>query len=147
MSYGTCKLRTISLLKNVNIVIESNRSEIKRIEELLIEITSECNLDLEKLVNFQIAVSEALLNAIVHGNKEDKSKRVFCDIKCTEDKLTVKIRDEGKGFNFDEVPDPTSDENILKEHGRGIFIIRSLVDDCKCIASDKGTEIILTVNK
>ena len=110
-------------------------------------MTNECNLDLEKLVNFQIAVSEALLNAIVHGNKEDKSKRVFCDIKCTEDKLTVKIRDEGKGFNFDEVPDPTSEENILKEHGRGIFIIRSLVDDCKCKASDKGTEIILTVNK
>ena len=110
-------------------------------------MTNECNLDLEKLVNFQIAVSEALLNAIVHGNKEDKSKRVFCDIKCTEDKLTVKIRDEGKGFNFDEVPDPTSEENILKEHGRGIFIIRSLVDDCKCIKSDKGTEIILTVNK
>jgi len=134
-------------LKKASLVIESNRSEIKRIEELLTEMTNECNLDFEKFVNFQIAVSEALLNAIVHGNNEDKNKRVFCDIICTEDKLTIKIRDEGEGFNFDEVPDPTSDENILKEHGRGIFIIRSLVDDCKCIATDKGTEMILTVNK
>jgi serine/threonine-protein kinase RsbW len=134
-------------VKSVNVIIESDRSEILKIEKLLSKLNEEFDLEMEKFVNFQIAVSEALINAIVHGNQEDKNKKVFCDLQYAGKQMKVKIRDEGEGFDFNKVPDPTSDENILKEHGRGIFIIRSLVDDCKCIASDKGTEIILTVNK
>ena len=59
----------------------------------------------------------------------------------------MKIKDEGEGFDVSRVPDPTRDENILKEHGRGIYIIRSLVDEFECYSSEKGTEMILKAVK
>lgn len=105
------------------------------------------NLAAEKFVNLQIACSEALINAIVHGNKEDESKSVFTNIEMNELKMSVRIKDEGDGFNIEQLPDPTLNENILKESGRGIYIIRSLVDDFECNSSEKGTEFILTVIK
>jgi len=125
----------------------SDKSEIHKVEKLLEEVNNECALEMQKFVNFQIAVSEALVNAIVHGNKEDKNKNVFCDIECTDKYMTVRIKDEGEGFDLNGIPDPTNKENILKEHGRGIYIIRSLVDEYECITSDKGTEMILKVKK
>jgi serine/threonine-protein kinase RsbW len=134
-------------LKSFNIVIASDKSEIQKVEKLLEEVNNECDIEMEKFVNFQIAVSEALVNAIVHGNKENKNKKVFCAIECADKHMTVRIKDEGEGFDLNEVPDPTSKENILKEHGRGIYIIRSLVDEYECVTSDKGTEMILKVNK
>ena len=134
-------------MKSFNIIIASDKSEIHKVERLLEEVNNESGLEIEKFVNFQIAVSEALVNAIVHGNKEDKNKKVFCEIECADKHMTVRIKDEGEGFDLNEIPDPTSSENILKEHGRGVFIIRSLVDDFKCIALENGTEMILTVNK
>lgn len=134
-------------MKSFNIIISSDKSEIHKVEKLLEEVNIECEFDKEKFVNFQIAVSEALVNAIVHGNKEDISKKVFCNIECSDKHMTVRIKDEGEGFDVNEIPDPTSKENILKEHGRGIYIIRSLVDEYECVASDKGTEMILKVHK
>lgn len=102
---------------------------------------------MEKFINLQIACSEALVNAIVHGNKEDESKKVHTNIFYNEIIMTVRIKDEGTGFNVEELPDPTSNENLLKESGRGIFIIRSLVDDFQCNSSSNGTEFVLTVKK
>jgi serine/threonine-protein kinase RsbW len=134
-------------LKHYNIVLESSRSEVSRIEGLLGEINSDFKLEMERFINFQIAASEALVNAIVHGNKEDKNKKVYVDISQGDKELQIKIKDEGSGFDVNKVPDPTNEENILKENGRGIYIIRSLVDEFKCESSAKGTEMTLKVIK
>lgn len=134
-------------MKHYNIVLKSDRSEVSRIEDLLGEINSELKLEMERFINFQIAASEALVNAIVHGNKEDAGKKVYVDISYSDKELEVKIKDEGAGFDVNKVPDPTNEENILKENGRGIYIIRSLVDEFKCDSSDKGTEMTLKVVK
>lgn len=128
-------------------ILKSNRNEIRRFEVMLEHANLKFNLAAEKFVNLQIACSEALINAIVHGNKEDESKSVFTNIEMNELKMSVRIKDEGNGFNIDQLPDPTLNENILKESGRGIYIIRSLVDDFVCNSSEKGTEFILTVIK
>jgi serine/threonine-protein kinase RsbW len=134
-------------LKNFRIILSSDRSEIQKVEKLLNEMNDELNLDMERFVNFQIAVSEALINAIVHGNKEDQNKKVYCEFEYSNKHFTIKIRDEGVGFDLNKIPDPTNSENILKEHGRGVFIIRSLVDEFECKASENGTEMILKVYK
>ena len=114
---------------------------------MLEQANQKFNLVAEKFINLQIACSEALINAIVHGNKEDESKNVYTNIELNEIHMRVRIKDEGSGFKVEEIPDPTSSENLLKEHGRGIFIIRSLVDEFACNSSEKGTEYILTVIK
>lgn len=134
-------------MEKFNLVLKSNRNEIRKFDILLEQVNQKFELTVEKFINLQIACSEALINAIVHGNKEDESKNVYTGIEINEVKLVVRIKDEGGGFNIEELPDPTSNENLLKESGRGIFIIQSLVDDFKCNSSEGGTEFILTVIK
>jgi serine/threonine-protein kinase RsbW len=127
--------------------LASNKSEIGRIERKMEEINLKFNLDFERLINFQIALSEALVNAIVHGNKENSEKKVYVKIEYSDTSLTVTIKDEGTGFDVNKLADPTMEENLQKEHGRGIFIIRSLVDKFECNSSGNGTVFILTIYK
>lgn len=134
-------------MEKLSLILKSNRNEIKKFEELLEQTNKDFNLAIERFINLQIACSEALVNAIVHGNKEDDNKKVYTEIEYDTKVLTVRIKDEGYGFDINELPDPTSNENILKESGRGIYIIKSLVDEFTCHSSDKGTKFILTVKK
>ncbi len=134
-------------MKKLNLTLESNRNEIKKFELLLEKSNEEFNLPVERFINLQIACSEALINAIVHGNKESNVKKVYTEIAYDDRSLFVKINDEGDGFDISRLPDPTSNENLMKEHGRGIYIIRSLVDDFRCSSTENGTEFILTVKK
>ncbi len=134
-------------MKKINLILKSERSEIRRFEKILEEENRVFDLVIEKFINLQIACSEALVNAIVHGNEEDEAKKVYAGIEYDDIQLTVTIRDEGKGFDVKSLPDPTSKENLLKESGRGIFIIKSLVDEFICNSSDSGTEFILRVRK
>jgi serine/threonine-protein kinase RsbW len=81
-------------------------------------------------VEIELALSEALVNAIVHGNQQDPCKRVYVNCRCTTDgEVSITVEDEGHGFENDAVPDPTSPENLLRTHGRGIYLIRTLMDE------------------
>ena len=125
----------------------SSRSNISEIEKILNYYNLDKCVEEEKYINFLIASSEALLNAIVHGNKENSEKKVELRIVDESNKFTLSIKDEGNGFNLEKIPDPTKDENLFKENGRGLFIIKSLVDSFECISGKEGTEIIISVNK
>lgn len=130
-----------------SLVLVSNRNEIRKFETLLTEINESFAMPMEKFINFQIASSEALVNAIVHGNKEDESKKVYIDIITTDTSMELRIKDEGEGFEMEKLPDPTDDSNLLKEHGRGIFIIRSLVDEFHIESDKTGTRMVLLMAK
>lgn len=134
-------------MKTLSLILKSRRSEVRKFEELLEQANKEFKLETEKYINLQIACSEAIINAIVHGNKEDENKKVHTNIQYNEVFMAIRIKDEGKGFNMESLPDPTANENIMKESGRGIFIIKSLVDEFHCNSSDNGTEFILAVKK
>ncbi len=92
-----------------------------------------------------MATAEAAANCMLHGNKNDKKKNVEVNIFIETDKIIVKFKDEGKGFKIKNVPDPTQPENILKTSGRGLHIMKSLLDDLKYNFTPSGTEVILTV--
>src|SRR5215469_5942130 len=82
--------------------------------------------------NFEIelALREALVNAVVHGNQNDPRKRVYVNCRCTTDgHVSITVEDEGNGFGHDAVPDPTSPDNRQRTHGRGIHLIRTLMDE------------------
>lgn len=134
-------------MKKSKFKLKSDRAEILKFEKILEEVNSEFGLEHDRFVNFQIAISEALVNAIVHGNKENPEKFVYIEIEFDQISLTIKIKDEGAGFELEEIPDPTDNSNILKEHGRGIFIIKSFVDKFECNSSNEGTQFILTIVK
>lgn len=134
-------------MKTYRIVLPSDRKEISKFENLLVEINNEFGMAMEKFINFQIAASEAIVNAIVHGNKQNPQKKVYVEITTDEHKLELKIKDEGDGFDVAKLPDPTDESNLYKESGRGIFIIRSLVDEFYIESNGKGTAMSLLMKK
>lgn len=119
---------------------------LPEIEEFVIGIAEELNLSKDKYNNLALSVSEAASNSMVHGNKLDIEKKVHITVKISDNKMEIIFKDEGKGFNIDKVPDPTRPENILKESGRGIHIMKNFLDDLKYNFTPTGTEAILVVH-
>jgi serine/threonine-protein kinase RsbW len=92
-----------------------------------------------------MALREAVTNAVLHGNNRDEAKRVRITAKVSPEGFEISIDDEGAGFNPAEVPDPTTSENILKSSGRGIFFMRNFMDDVKwLIRPEGGTTVRMT---
>src|SRR5215467_12689905 len=81
-------------------------------------------------LEIELALREALVNAIIHGNQNDPRKRVYVNCRCTSDgDVSITVEDEGNGFEHDAIPDPTSPDNRLRTNGRGIYLIRTLMDE------------------
>lgn len=93
--------------------------------------------------NIMIAVNEAVKNAIYHGNKCDESKQVVITCNCSLAVFRIHICDCGRGFDLDSLPDPRNPDNLLKENGRGILMIKSLMDQVEFDISENGTRVTL----
>lgn len=126
--------------------IPSDPELLPDLEDFIIELAKKSNLRDDKLNSLALSFSEAASNSVVHGNKLDKNKKVRITVLVDENKMTVIIKDEGKGFNINSVPDPTKPENILKDSGRGIHIMRSFLDDLRYNFTPTGTETILEIS-
>jgi serine/threonine-protein kinase RsbW len=109
--------------------------------------------DLARLAGFDettrhgivLAVREAMNNAVTHGNKSDASKTISVDFQLDTRALCVRIKDQGRGFDVSEIPDPTLRENLLKPSGRGVHLIRSLMDEVDLSrAGRSGGELVMT---
>jgi len=83
----------------------------------------------EAETDIEIAVREALANAIIHGNHENPQKRVHILCRCTTDVVSIAVRDEGQGFDTSKIADPTTPESLASVHGRGIYLMRALMDE------------------
>lgn len=77
----------------------------------------------------KLLISEVVVNAVKHGNRFDSSKEVRLDISVCDHRVDIRVEDEGEGFDPDDVPDPRADENLCRDHGRGLFLINSLADE------------------
>jgi serine/threonine-protein kinase RsbW len=92
-------------------------------------------------------VRESMVNAVMHGNRYSSEKKVRLSISSSPDRFTVSIADEGAGFNFEALPDPLAPENLLRTSGRGIFLIRSFMDEVAMRRLESGgTEVTLVKN-
>ncbi len=85
-----------------------------------------------------MAVREAVTNAVLHGNRQDENKTVDIVLKSSPDAVEISVHDQGPGFNPEEVPDPTANENILKASGRGIFFMRTFMDEVDWLIRPEG---------
>lgn len=120
---------TTILKMEKSILIESKIENINKIEKIIDEVSEKARINSEVYGKMLIATVEAVNNSIVHGNKEDESKKVKVDFVINEDAISIYIEDEGPGFNFDHVPDPTTPDNIENIHGRGVYLMKHLADD------------------
>ena len=108
--------------------IPSDFSYLKDVESFIRQLLEEVNASEFIAGYISLCVSESVNNAIYHGNKQDLNKYVTIFAECKEDYFFIEVADEGNGFNFKDLPDPTLSENLRKEGGRGLFIISKLVD-------------------
>jgi len=108
--------------------IVSKIENLRKVEKLVDELSCEHNISADIYGNILIAALEAANNAILHGNKLDENKYVNIAVHLDEHKLRIKIDDEGNGFDYKNVPDPTAPENIENVNGRGIFLMEKLSD-------------------
>ena len=92
-------------------------------------------------MKISMAVREAAVNAVLHGNAYDPSKKVTLAFECTAQDLIIVIRDQGKGLDASKIPDPLAPDNLMKTSGRGIFLIRSFMDVVEINPSQTGTEL------
>ena len=111
------------------------------------DFVQSCGLGEELAFGIDMAVREAVTNAIVHGNQEDEAKKVEVTFNCLEHALEIEVKDQGAGFDPAKVPDPTAPENILKTSGRGNFLIRSFMDEVNWSSRSEGGTTVRMVKR
>ncbi len=124
--------------------LDSTLETVDNAEQTATRIASESGFGEDEVMQIAMAVREAAVNAVLHGNAYDPEKKVELEFVRTKDDLVIFVRDQGKGLDLAKVPDPLAPENLLKTSGRGIFLIRSFMDDVQITPSQAGTEFKLT---
>jgi serine/threonine-protein kinase RsbW len=124
--------------------VPSNKNIISFFEDLFIEFKDTLNLRNDLYFNLMVAVTEGINNASGHGNKFDPNKNVTVELAANSSLIFCKIKDEGNGFNPKEVADPRDPENLLKDNGRGVFLMRELAKEFKVSNTENGTLVELT---
>src|SRR5499427_71188 len=127
----------------VSYTLDSTLETVDSAERAAGQIATEAGFDEEEVMRISMAVREAAVNAVLHGNAYDPGKKVKLDFEQTSSDLVITIRDQGKGLDLSKIPDPLAPENLLKTSGRGIFLIRSFMDEVEIHRTQTGTEIKL----
>lgn len=123
--------------------LDSTLETVDKSEQAATEVATESGFTEDEILQIAMAVREAAVNAVLHGNGYDPDKKVRLDFELRGHDLIITIRDQGKGLDLSKVPDPLAPENLLKTSGRGIFLIRSFMDAVEINPSQTGTEIKL----
>lgn len=129
-------------MESQKLSFESTSANIVIAEKLIDDVCLKYEVDEDNYGNILIAVTEAVNNAINHGNQQDSSKKVHMEVSHLPDRsLKFKVTDEGDGFDYDQLPDPTDPENIEKISGRGVFLMKNLADAIEFSNDGKSVEM------
>lgn len=123
-------------------IIKSDIKNISLVENLIDDLVEKHEINSDVYGKVLLAVVEGVNNAIFHGNKSNKEKDVIIDYDLNPEKIQFNILDQGSGFNYHNLPDPTLPENVERVSGRGIFLMKHLADDLQF--NEKGNEVRLT---
>lgn len=124
----------------------SNPKEIRKVEDFLKRVNRAARLDDGTFYRLFVSSTEAVNNGIIHGNKSDPKKKVCISCKVNSDSITVRVRDQGRGFDPVHLPNPLDEQNLMKESGRGIFLIKSMMDKVNFMITNEGTTIEMVID-
>ena len=111
------------------------------VEKAIMEVLERRSCGEDVLFAVRLALEEAVVNAIRHGNKSDPDKKIHISYLVENARLVINVEDEGEGFDLDSVPDPTAEENLEADHGRGILLMRVYMDEV--VYSERGNRVTL----
>jgi serine/threonine-protein kinase RsbW len=130
--------------ETVERIFDSTLETVDCAEELAVAVAQRAGMGDEDLMKVGMAVRESVVNAVVHGNRYNAHKKVRFQVAATAATFTVQVADQGESFDFEGIPDPLASENLLRTSGRGIFLIRSFMDDFQMRRLESGgTEVTL----
>jgi serine/threonine-protein kinase RsbW len=128
------------LILKLSIQMSADHNAVDSVVQSIMEVVAEMECAGDKETAIELALTEALANAVVHGAKADPSKIIECDVACDENhRMLIVVRDPGEGFDPSNIPNPVMGENLYSNHGRGIYLINQLMDEVKYLKN--GTEI------
>jgi serine/threonine-protein kinase RsbW len=131
------------MTNRVSYTLDSTLDSVNHAETTASEIAAKAGFSEDEQSNIAMAVREAAVNAVLHGNQRDPAKKFFVAYETTGDTLVITITDQGQGLDLSLIPDPLAPENLMKGSGRGIFLIRAFMDEVKFRNVAPGTEITL----
>jgi serine/threonine-protein kinase RsbW len=111
--------------------LESTLDSVDWAEQTTIDLAKRMGFGEDDQNSISMAVRECMVNAVAHGNKYNARKRVLLRLEATPEELVISIGDEGDGFDANEVADPLAEENLLKQSGRGLLLMRAFMDECE----------------
>lgn len=129
----------------ISLRVPSSIGNISMVEKFIDEAKLRWSIADELYGNIMIAITEAVNNAIIHGNKQDEKKLVYLEIENDNGKYRFIVEDQGKGFNYENIKDPTAPENLLEPGGRGIFLMRELSNEIRFEKDGSRVELIFKV--
>ncbi|MFT2009690.1 ATP-binding protein [Pontibacter sp. 13R65] len=132
-------------MNQVKIQIPSIIENIRVIESFIDNSKEEFEFEDDIYGNIMVAVTETVNNAIRHGNKFDKDKLVYLSLEIEDNQLRFEVEDEGPGFDYESLPDPTAPENLESPGGRGIFLMRNLCDEVNFLDNGKKVQLIFNI--
>lgn len=132
------------LAENQRLSISSKSENMILVEKLIDDVCDVFNINEDFYGNILIALTEAVNNAIQHGNKADPSKQIDISFKLKGKQAVFTVHDQGTGFDYNQLPDPTNPENIENPNGRGVFLMRNLADEVEF--NETGNEVSLKFN-
>ncbi len=125
------------------LTLPSNPKQIGKVEGLLKKVKKSTRLDDIQMHKLMVSLTEAVNNAIIHGNKSDATKKVSIRCEVRPGWLVAIINDEGRGFKIDNVRNPLNKENLMRDSGRGIFLMKTLMDKVDYEVKSTGVQVML----
>jgi serine/threonine-protein kinase RsbW len=135
-----------SATNRVSYTLDSTLESVNRAESKALEMAARGGFNEDSQQNIAMAVREAAVNAVLHGNAYDPQKKFVVAYEITPQALVITITDQGRGLDPENIPDPLSPDNLMKNSGRGIFLIRAFMDEVTIRNLNPGTEITLVKN-
>ena len=128
------------------LILASNPQQITQVEGFLETLNKQLHLDEVRYNKLLVATTEAVNNGIIHGNKRDPQKKVTLTCIKNHSTLIVRVDDEGTGVDPAALPDPLAEENLLRENGRGVFLMRSLMEEVEFEKTIAGSAVVMKMS-
>jgi serine/threonine-protein kinase RsbW len=133
--------------ETIDLVLPSRIEAINDAASAAVQFVKRAGMNDDAAYGVDMAVREAVTNAVLHGNRQDEAKQVEVRFKSSQDVLEISVRDQGKGFDLERVPDPTDPQNLLKTNGRGILFMRTFMDEVEWSHHPEGGTVVRMTKK
>ncbi|HTQ96492.1 MAG TPA: ATP-binding protein [Candidatus Acidoferrum sp.] len=131
--------------KHLEVILDTHVESVNLAEEMCLRVAEAVGFSEDECYRIGMSVREGVINAFHYGNQEKPSKKIHLALDLTQEKMIIHVMDEGKGFKLEDVPDPLAEENLLSTSGRGIFLMRTFMDEFNVVPGRTGgAEIIMS---